>query len=101
MACICDFCSAPNPAWRYPARNFVGYEACGIVGESVGEWAACESCHRLIVAGDRHGLTERSVVSFIAFHAELDSIRSELATELATLHDRFFMNRTGAPTAIA
>ena len=101
MACICDFCSTPGPAWRYPARNFVGYEACGIVGESVGEWAACEECHRLIAAGDRAGLTERSVVSFIAFHRELETIRCELASEVAKLHHRFFENRTGEPSVIA
>ena len=32
----CDFCSAPDPSWRYPARGFIGYIACGIAGESVG-----------------------------------------------------------------
>ena len=100
MACICDFCSAPDPGWRYPARNFIGYAACGIVGESVGEWAACQECHQLIVAGDRSRLTERSVVSFIAFQPELAAIRTELETELGTLHGRFFENRTGQASAI-
>lgn len=100
MACICDFCSAPDPQWRYPARNFIGYEAGGIIGESIGEWAACQECHQLIVLDERARLTERSVVSFIAFQPELVAIRSELETELGTLHGRFFENRTGQASAI-
>lgn len=100
MACLCDFCSAPDPEWRHPARSFVGYVACGIAGESVGDWAACQECHQLIVSGDRVRLTERSVVSFIAFHPDLEAIRSELETELGTLHTRFFANRTGLAAAI-
>jgi hypothetical protein len=34
MACLCDFCSAPNAGWRHPARSFIGYVAPGVVGES-------------------------------------------------------------------
>ena len=45
MPCLCDFCSAPDAKWRHPARNFIGYAAGGVVGESVGDWAACHECH--------------------------------------------------------
>jgi hypothetical protein len=41
----CDFCSVPDPAWRYPARSFVAYCAPNVAGESVGDWAACDLCH--------------------------------------------------------
>ena len=55
---ICDFCSAPNVAWRYPAQSFLAYAIAGVVGQSVGDWAACRTCHELIEAGDRRGLLE-------------------------------------------
>ena len=48
MSCICDFCSAPDAGWRHPARSFIGYVAPGVVGESVGDWAACTECHQYI-----------------------------------------------------
>ena len=86
MACLCDFCSAPDAGWRHPARSFIGYVARGVVGESVGDWAACQECHQLIVSGDRARLTERSVVTFIARHPELGVVKTELATEMGTLH---------------
>jgi hypothetical protein len=95
MACLCDFCSAPDPEWRHPARSFVGYVAAGVVGESVGDWAACQQCHQLIVSGERVRLTERSVVTFIAKHPELKAVKTELATEMGILHAQFFGNRTG------
>ena len=64
MACLCDFCSAPDAGWRHPARNFIGYVAGGVVGESVGDWAACQECHQLIVSGDRARLTETIGLDF-------------------------------------
>ena len=50
---ICDFCSEPNVVWRYPAQNFVAYAVAGVVGQSLGDWAACTVCHALIEDGDR------------------------------------------------
>ena len=100
MACLCDFCSAPDPEWRHPARSFVGYVAAGVVGESVGDWAACQECHQLIVSGERVRLTERSVVTFIAKHPELEAVKTELATEMGILHAQFFDNRTGPAPVI-
>ena len=95
----CDFCSAPNPIWRYPARSFIGYVACGIAGESVGDWAACGECHRLIEAGDRTLLTARSVEAFVTAQPELGEISAELTFELGSLHSLFFENRLG-PAAV-
>lgn len=85
-------------AW---ARSFIGYVAHGVVGESVGDWAACQECHHLIVSGNRAGLTERSVLTFIAMHPELEVVQAELETKLGILHANFFENRTGPASAIA
>ena len=101
MACLCDFCSAPDAGWRHPARSFIGYVACGVAGESVGDWAACQECHRLIVSGDRARLTERSLSTFMTLHPELEDVKNELATEMGILHAHFFENRTGPASAIA
>ena len=101
MACLCDFCSAPEAEWRHPARSYIGYVAPCVVGESVGDWAACRECHQLIVSGERVRLTERSVVTFIAIHPELEAVKTELTTEMGILHARFFDNRTGPASAIA
>ena len=100
MACLCDFCSAPDAGWRHPARSFIGYVAPGIVGESVGDWAACAQCHELIVSNDRAGLVERSLSALLAKQPELTEIRSELAGELARLHVNFFEHRAGHPMPI-
>ena len=101
MPCLCDFCSAPDAVWRHPARNFIGYIAGGVVGESVDDWAACHGCHKLIVSDDRVRLTETSVSTFIARHPELEAFKSELATQMEILHAQFFDNRTGPAWAIA
>jgi hypothetical protein len=101
MACLCDFCSAPEAEWRHPARSFIGYVAPCVVGESVGDWAACRECHQLIVSGERMRLTERSVVTCIAMHPELEAVKTELTMEMGILHARFFDSRTGPASAIA
>jgi hypothetical protein len=46
-------------------------------------------------------LTERSVVTFIAKHPELEAVKTELATEMGILHAQFFDNRTGPAAVIA
>lgn len=46
----CEFCSAANPTWLYPAESF----DVGIGTRSIEDWAACEECHRLIDAVREH-----------------------------------------------
>lgn len=92
---LCDFCSAPAPVWRYPARTFVAYSIANIAGESVGDWAACELCHTLIQADDRCGLARRSVDELIAKHPETREAAAVLYEELAGLHREFFAHRIG------
>jgi hypothetical protein len=89
---LCDFCSSPDPTWEYPARSFVAYTAGPVTGESVGSWAACEACHRLIEANDRVGLVARAM-------SRVRELGPEAARALrGCLHDlqaRFFAHRVG------
>jgi hypothetical protein len=96
---ICDFCSEPHVAWRYPAHSFVAYAVAGIVGQSVGDWAACAVCHALIEAGDRSALVERSLSRLLEKHPDMRPDEAELRNELALLHGMFFAHQTGAAAA--
>jgi len=86
---ICDFCSASDPGWGYPAKDFQAYECGGMVGESVGGWAACNTCHALIEAGDREGLMQRTLAMapFVGDEEVWDFMRE--------LHGLFFEHRCG------
>lgn len=100
MEPICDFCSEPGVVWMYPARNFIGYEGGGIVGESVGGWAACHTCHGLIADDDRAGLAERSVSTLLSNQPEMGLSRSEAVIVLQEIQAKFFAHRTGPPAAM-
>lgn len=97
---ICDFCSAQNPAWQYPALTFLAYCISHIGGESVGDWAACDACHQLIEAEDRRGLAQRSLQELILKHPETSSAATELYLELVELQQQFFLHRSGEATPI-
>jgi hypothetical protein len=72
MPIRCDMCSAPRPAWRYPARTFTTHLFTPTFDQqSVGDWAACPDCARLIEAGDIAGLTTRSLDALIMDNPEL------------------------------
>ena len=94
--CICDFCSEPHVAWRYPAQTFVAYAVAGVVGQSVGDWAACCICHRLIEARDRSGLLERSLHSLLEKNPDMREVESELRDQIAVFHRMFFAHQIGA-----
>lgn len=98
---ICDFCSDPSVAWRYPARNFVAYVVAGIVGESVGDWAACGVCHGLIESGNRQGLLERSLRTLLEKNPEMRPAEAELRKHLARFHQLFFEHQTAAALPVA
>jgi len=97
---LCDFCSAPAPAWRYPARSFLAYCVPNVVGESVGDWAACQECHMLIEANDRGGLAQRSLDELIRKHPEVSAAAGVLHEELTALHREFFEHRSGPPVRV-
>lgn len=93
---LCDFCSEPSVVFRYPAQSFIAYVAAGVAGESVGDWAACKTCHELIQAGDRRGLSERSVRTLLEKHPEMQDAEAELRAQIADFHRMFFANQVGA-----
>ena len=97
---ICDFCSAPDPLWRYPARTFLAYCLANVAGESVGDWAACDVCHKLIEAGDRKGLAQHSLDELMLKHPETRPAAAVLYENLAELHDQFFEHRGGMAVPI-
>jgi len=100
MEPICDFCSEPGVAWMYPARNFIGYEGGGIVGESIGGWAACGACHGLIAADNRAGLAERSASTLLANQPDMGLTRAEAVGVLQEIQAKFFEHRIGPPAAM-
>ena len=97
---LCDFCSVPSVIFRYPAQSFVAYVAVGIAGESVGDWAACAICHQLIQAGDRLGLSERSLRTLLEKHPEMQDAEAELRAQIADFHKMFFANQAGAAVPV-
>lgn len=97
----CDFCSAPCPSWRYPARSFIAYRAANLAGESVGDWAACDACHKLIEADDHEHLAQRSLDELILKHPEARAATEILFHDLAGLHRQFFEHRCGPAVPIA
>jgi hypothetical protein len=86
----------PDVAWRYPAHTFVAYVVAGMVGESVGDWAACRVCHALIKAGDRRGLLERSLQTLLEKNPDMRPAEAELRVHIAQFHGLFYANQTGA-----
>jgi hypothetical protein len=59
---ICDFCcNIPNPGWRFRARPFV-LEYGPIASASDADWASCDACRNLILAGYRTGLVNRAML---------------------------------------
>lgn len=95
--CICDFCSEPDVAWCYPAQSFLAYAIAGVVGQSMGDWAACTTCHALIEADDRTGLSERSLRTLLEKNPEMRAAASDLREQIAEFHGMFFANRLGRP----
>jgi len=92
---ICDFCSEPHVAWRYPARTFVAYAVAGFVGQSIGDWAACSICHALIEAGDRSALLERSLSTLLDKNPDMRPDEAELREQIALFHQMFFAHQIG------
>lgn len=98
---ICDFCSSPDVAFVYPARTFAAYVFDGIVGESVGDWAACSTCHGLIESDRQADLVERSLVTLLERQPEMKFAELELRDQIRNFHVMFFCNRVGSPMTVA
>lgn len=88
---ICDFCSEPNPSWSHPCRPFrVRVPGLGTIGEARGAWAACETCHRLVLDEDWAGLLRRGKLE-----------RHQMGRVVKTLHRLFREHRFGAPVPMS
>jgi hypothetical protein len=87
---VCDFCSEADPAWVYPARDFVFG-----ISRSAGGWAACDRCHDLIEAGDSSGLADRSLLELGRWHVLTGEDEVELLAALRAIHLGFWASRVG------
>ena len=66
---ICDYCSDPNPKYRFPCKSFIlRFPISGYIHESVDDWAACSTCALMIAVNDREALFCRSVTTFKEKH---------------------------------
>ena len=91
---VCDFCSAINPTWDYPATTF--HDA-PLNANSLADWLACDACHTIIEAGNVDALAGRAIrnsanpsIRAMAIHdlpPMLDTARR--------LYDEFFAHRIG------
>lgn len=102
----CDFCSAANPRWCFPAQNFYHKTEVKPVDKFIyafmrEEWAACDKCCELIHADNRRALAERVYVS--------EGIRTSLAArifsndiiyEVTKFQDTFRRNRLVGPPSL-
>lgn len=95
---VCDFCSTPDGAWRYPTQTFEtedvnasenGEPYGPITPRSVGDWMACDVCHDDIEANRWDALAKRSLRGQPAF------LRREAMPRIRTLHRTFVAHRTG------
>jgi hypothetical protein len=79
---ICDFCSSKPVVARYHAADFEATPfSAGAVSfhqMSVGDWAACRECERLIDSSQWDQLVERAVFYFFVNNPELFGVLSPL-----------------------
>jgi hypothetical protein len=69
------------------------------------DWAACDECKELIVAGKRDELVDRALTSphsqWVQYAKTLPRTeRRKLRQMVRTLHDTFWKNREGPPTEV-
>jgi hypothetical protein len=120
---ICDFCSAPNPIMEYPCRSFglTGEQALtpgapvtrqggfqwakekdlcfssAPAVRSIGSWAACDACHRLIDQGQVEALTQRAFAIF----RQKDPRLNQALDDLRFTFLLFYEVRTGPPIPLS
>jgi len=67
---LCDFCSSPKTMTRYRAQDFI-VDMPGPVQESVGDWAACELCTKMIDTANWDALLDHAVASLYEANPEM------------------------------
>jgi len=89
---ICDFCSAPDPKKTYAAHDFEMRE---LHSRSIGDWAACGECAKLIDAGDHEGLLGRAMASFPGIETASEDMElfMDLSDAMKYIHESFWKNR--------
>ena len=89
---LCDFCSAPDPTWRYPAESFTVPDLAP--SASKGDWAACDRCSALIEDEDVDRLILRAS---IAAHRRSRGViaTSVVRKALREVYREFFAHRLG------
>jgi hypothetical protein len=65
---MCDFCTAEPTDRLYACRNFVWLTHTMFAHGSIGAWAACEECARLVDGSKWSELTERALAQFKRIH---------------------------------
>lgn len=90
---ICDFCSEKPVVASYAADDFeatpFSVPGASLYQTSVGGWAACATCEKLIDANDWDRLLDRAVTTFFLKHPALLGMfsRERLREHLADLYD--------------
>lgn len=102
---ICDFCSGRPVVAAYPCRDFT-IPDCPEIG-SLGPWAACADCARLIDTDQRDALAwrawrlaNRSVLGDTGSLGELGIPEDAGLARMHALHDLFFAHRDGDPVPV-
>ena len=98
---VCDFCSTPSPAWRYPARSFITAPNEPLVEDTLGDWVACDECYRLIESGNAAALAVRSADAMVLAEPKMLASYDWVKDQMTELHAQFFANRTGSPKPFA
>jgi hypothetical protein len=97
---ICDFCSGRPVVWTYPADTFRAPHGDTLLLEhqvlmrSIDDWAACDTCHDFIEAGQWEALAQWAYERFYVHHPEVPR-RSAFVDELRATHAKFREYRTG------
>lgn len=98
----CDFCTAPDPVWLYPARTFPAYQmsdaTTDYTGKSEGAWLACADCRTFIERAsgnpaDRERFARRCAT---IIGRGLHLSQREVLPQVQEIHASFFANRLGA-----
>lgn len=100
---ICDFCSERPVKWRYPAIDIKPAESISLPElkqSSIGDWAACQTCHDLIEAENWPDLARRSAQSVVMSTPKLAPVYLGLVAMSRALHTEFRAARTGPATPV-
>lgn len=91
----CDFCDSPDPVHVFEAADSILDLGPGPLHHSVGAWAACAECSRLIERGDRDGLVQRGFEAYRREHpeGEVDDTDLGVLELLRVIHLAFWEGR--------